>query len=438
MRVFKASLKIFALIVIIAAVLYGVYFYQVKKTLDDHLNSMRPFFDINYSGLHVNPLGEIRLNTVNVALMGQSGIVIDSVSLTSDPLFFVMFSHKLGRGDWPERLSLSINGLNVDFSMPFFLMLEQMALSEVDGVRLSALGCGNIKQFDMNALRMMGMRHGRFDIQANLRSFDAGPLNLQLYTKMQGWGDLLVDLDVDRNINMAAADDLLQARRVNLSVMDGGFNQRRNQFCSMQAGVSIEEYREDHRLLVNDWITQTQVPVSRELVNAFHRLSEPGSSFSIELNPVVVSEDDLDFSEALINAFLQNLSVTINNQPQIIDSEEVLLFMTMLQQPVVTTVEIIEEPLIDLDAPRSMPGVASPPVAEVPVIVPRVYQETSPNELSNYVGHPIRFFTGFGKKVDGIIVGVEGNVVRVAERVQHGIAEYPVDISSMRGTEVYR
>lgn len=56
----------------------------------------------------------------------------------------------------------------------------------------------------------------------------------------------------------------------------------------------------------------------------------------------------------------------------------------------------------------------------------------------NYIGHPVRFFTSFGKRVDGILVSVDGTTVRVAERVQHGVAQYPVEMDSIQATEVYR
>ena len=439
MRILKHLSKALLLLLILALVLYGLYYYQVKRSVDRQLQEMGPFVDAQYDSLYVNPLGEITLNTVAVNLMGQSGIIIDSISLKSDPLFFLQFESRVNQGDWPDSLTLAIEGLNVDFNMPLFLMMEQFATNDSEGVQLAALGCGRVTQFDMSALRMMGMRQGRFDFFLNLRGRDMGPLNLQLLTNMQGWGELLLDVDVGGNVglgNLTAAPSL---QRVSFSLRDTGFNQRRNQFCSMQSGLSLAEYRQEHQSLVNDWVAQTMIPVPENLISAYHQLAEPGASFSIQLNTEGLNQSDLLSPDQLFERLSQQLSVTINNQVQVIDAESANLMLALIQQPVVLSSEDVSEPVeVDPSLPKSMPGVASPPAQTVQSAVPRRYQQTSPEDLVNYVGHPVRFFTSFGKRVDGVLVSVEGSTVRVAERVQHGVAQYPVELDTIQGTEVYR
>ncbi len=440
MRIVKLFSKVILLLLIVALGLYGFYYYQVKSTVDRQIQQMTPFVNAQYNSLTVNPFGLISLNTVNVSLMGQPGIVIDRISLTSDPLFFMQFESRVNRGEWPESLALAVEGLNVDFSMPLFLMLDQLANSDTYGTQPSALGCGTVKQFDMTALRMMGMRQGRFDLFLNLRNPAAAPLNLQLLANMYGWGEMLIDLDIEGDVSLnqfATASPNLQ--RLNLSFRDAGFNQRRNQFCSMQSGMPIAEYLEEHRSLVRDWIAQTQLPISHDLIEAYLQLSEPNASASVQLTTAGLDMAVMQSPDALFTELLNGLTITVNNQRLMVDAESTLLMFELLQQPVVTTApEVIEQAPADPNAPRVMPGVASPPVTAAPVAVPRRYQQTPPEDLVNYIGHPVRFFTSFGKRVDGILVSVDGTTVRVAERVQHGVAQYPVEMDSIQATEVYR
>ena len=440
MRIIKHLSKALLILLILALALYGLYYYQVKRSVDRQIQDLRPLVDAQYDYLYVNPLGEITLSTVAVNLMGQSGIIIDSISLKSDPLFFLQFESRVNQGDWPENLSLAIEGLNVDFNMPLFLMMDQLAARDTDGVQLAALGCGRVTQFDMSALRMMGMRQGRFDFFFNLRSLDQGPLNLQLLSNMQGWGELSLDVDVGGDLGLSDLNIATPSlQRVSFSARDAGFNQRRNQFCSMQSGMSVAEYRQEHQSLVNDWIAQTLIPVPDSLIEAYHQLSEPGASFSVQLNMEGINQSDLLSPGQLFDRLSQHLSVTVNNQVQMIDADGATLMLALMQQPVVLTSDDVIEPLdVDPNMPRSMPGVATPPVQALQSIVPRRYQRTSPEDLVNYVGHPVRFFTSFGKRVDGILVSVEGTTVRVAERVQHGVAQYPVELDAIQGTEVYR
>ena len=440
MRILKHLSKALLLLLILALALYAFYYYQVKTSVDRQIQEMRPFVDAQYDSIYVNPLGEISLNTVSVSPMGQEGIIIDRISLKSDPLFFLQFESRVNQGDWPESLSLAIEGLNVDFSMPIFLMMDQLADQQTEGVQLAALGCGRVTQFDMSALRMMGMRQGRFDFFLNLRNRETGPLNIQLLSNMQGWGELLLDFDMTGDLalnNLHEAAPTLE--RMSVSVRDTGFNQRRNQFCSMQTGLTIADYRQAHQTLVNEWITETDIPIPENLIAAYHQLAEPGASLSVALDASGINQETLLSAEHLFEQLTQSLTVTINNQAQLIDGENTDLILALLDHPIILDTESMqEEPEQALDGPRSMPGVASPPVQSAPSIEPKRYQKTSPDQLESYIGHPVRFFTSFGKRVDGILVSVDGSTARVAERVQHGVAQYPVELETIQATEVYR
>lgn len=440
MRILKQLSKALFLLLILALALYAFYYYQVKTAVDRQIQEMHPFVDAKYDSLYVNPLGEISINTVSVNPMGQDGIIIDRISLKSDPLFFLQLESRVNQGDWPESLNLAIEGLNVDFSMPIFLMMEQLAENQSEGVQLAALGCGRIARFDMSTLRMMGMRQGRFDLFLNLRNNELGPLNIQLLSNMQGWGELLLDVDIEGNVGF---DDLYEStptmQRISVSVRDTGYNQRRNQFCSMQTGLSIAEYRQEHQTLVNGWIAETGMPIPEGLINAYHQLAEPGANLSFELNASNINQETLASTGQFFEHLGRSLTITVNNQEQKIDQESAEIMLALLQQPIIRDEEILqEEPELEPDALRGMPGVASPPVQDVPTIEPKRYQQTSPDQLANYVGHPVRFFTSFGKRVDGILVSVEGTTVRVLERVQRGVAQYPIELDTIQGTEVYR
>lgn len=439
MKTIKLLSKVVVLLFFVALATYAGYYYLVKTSIDRQLQQMRPFVDAQYDSLYVNPLGDIRLNTVTLDLMGQpGGLIVDRVSLKSDPLFFLQFDSRVSQGDWPESLTFAIEGMNVDFSMPLFLMLEQL-VQPAEGVQLAALGCGRVSQFDMTALRMMGMRQGRFDFYINLNN-QASPLNLQILAMMHGWGEMVIDFDLTGLVGLQqAANFPPELQRVAMSVKDMGYNQRKNQFCAMQSGVTIPEYREVHQTMVNDWITQTMIPVPESLIHAYHQLSEPGASFSVQFHTSGINQHALLSPDQFMEHLSSNVAITVNNQLQSLEGDGLQLMMALMQHPVILeTPDLLDEPEYESDAPRSMPGVASPPVQAVPSIVPRRYLQTDPEDLVNYVGHPVRFFTSFGKRVDGILVSVDGSTVRVAERVQHGTAQYPVELNTIQATEVYR
>ena len=444
MRFIKHLSKVILLLLFLALAFYAFYYYQVKRSVDRQIQEISPFVQAQYDSLYVNPLGEIHLNTVTLDLMGQAGVVIDRIRLQTDPLFLLQFDSRVAQGDWPDSLTFAVEGMNVDFNMPLFTMMEQLAVNQSEGVQLNALGCGRVTQFDLASLRMMGMRHGRFDFFLNVRNHAPEHLNLQLLSHMHGWGELSLDVDlsgqlaIDR-LSTAMTTSMPSLQRVSVSLRDTGYNQRKNQFCSMQSGLSVAEYREQHQIMVMDWVEESAIAVPQHLVDAYHQLGEPGSHVSVQLDLAGINPQEMLSPEQFLELLGQSLHVSVNNQQLMLDSESASQMLTLLQQPVMVMpseeFELIEQ---DPNLPRSMPGVASPPVQVAPNQMPRRYQRTPAEELVNYVGHPVRFYTSFGKRVDGILMSIEGNTVRVAERVQHGVAQYPVEIETIQSPEVYR
>ncbi|KGK42648.1 hypothetical protein LH51_05495 [Nitrincola sp. A-D6] len=119
MRIVKLFSKVLVLLFLLLLIAYGLYYYQVKSAIDTQLQQLRPVIEAEYGSLYVNPLGDVQLSTVTFTPMGQpSGFIIDKIRLTSDPLFFLRFESRVSAGDWPEKLALAIEGLNIDFNMP--------------------------------------------------------------------------------------------------------------------------------------------------------------------------------------------------------------------------------------------------------------------------------------------------------------------------------
>lgn len=444
MQIVKLFSKVLVLLLLLLLVAYGAYYYQVKSAIDKQLQQMRPLVEAGYTSLYVNPLGDIQLSTVTLTPMGQpTGFIVDKIRLTADPLFFLRFDSRVAAGDWPDELVLAIEGLNVDFNMPLLVMLTQLAQQTGEGVQPAALGCGPVRYFDMSAMRMMGMRQGRFDFNANLRKVAQDRLDLEMFGHMYGWAEVAIDLSLhaDRVSPQTLSQLGPQLQRVIVSYQDKGYNQRKNQFCAMQAGLSIAEYRDQHLNLIQDWLSDQAPELTTSLMPAYQQAGEPGARMAMSLNLEGVNIQTLDAPGYLESVLANALTLSVNEQSLTLDSGQMQTLLTALQEPV-----ILEQPLPDrpeiselANMPRNMPGVASPPLVPAPNLAePLQYRQTDPLQLENYIGHPVRFYTSFGKRVEGILVSVNDGSVRVAERVQHGTAQYPVELNSLQATEVFR
>lgn len=445
MQIVKLFSKVLLLLLLLLLATYGVYYYLIKSSIDKQLQQMRPLIEAGYGSLYVNPLGDIQLSTVTINPMGQpTGFIVDKIRLTSDPLFFLRFDARVARGDWPEKLALSIEGLNVDFNMPLFVMLTQVAQQASEGVQPAALGCGSVRYFDMSALRMMGMRQGRFDFNANLRKVANDRLDLEIFSHMYGWAEVAIDLSLQADSVSPQALSQLgpQLQRMVFSYQDKGYNQRKNQFCAMQSGLSVAEYRDQHLNLIEDWLDDQAPELTASLMPAYQHVGEPGARMAMSLNLEAVDFQALDTSEYLEGVLTNAMSISVNDQSLTLDPAQLETLWALLQEPVVAEQSLADkQPEISelASQPPIMPSVAAPSAEPDPVLVePLQYRRTEPLELVNYIGHPVRFYTSFGKRVEGILVSVNDGTARVAERVQHGTAQYPVALESLQATEVLR
>ncbi|KAA0876500.1 hypothetical protein [Nitrincola tapanii] len=463
MRWIRRFLLLVLLLILIAATVYAYAYYRIKKEVDTALAATAPLVTLDYKGFSLDPRGAVRLTQLSLAAMGQAPIVIESLTLRSaDPLFLLNPQKALNRAELPEHLSVHLRGLALDLNSPLFLSLDQMSRSlnaAEPGIDPAALGCGPVRRFDLTALRMMGMRQVQLDMDVSLRPDpSAGRLDLNLYTDLRSWWT--TGLSVNMALPAAGAGWSPLALRVyQLSVdyQDVGFNRRRQEFCAAQAGTDVASYQANHQALLLQWLASQGVELSPALQSAYQALQTPNAQASVSLIlPGGLGVADTMMSEADWMAKLERLRIQLNVNEHSLALQDEFDWMQWWQGygsvPAQTTAgsdvvtsevasEAESEVDVELESPSSITPEAVEPRSETPIrpqAMSRRFEAVQAGELPQYVGHPVRFYTYFGKRIEGVLISVEGGVVRVAERVNRGVAEYPVELDKLQSMEVYR
>ncbi|KGK42646.1 hypothetical protein LH51_05485 [Nitrincola sp. A-D6] len=209
----------------------------------------------------------------------------------------------------------------------------------------------------------------------------------------------------------------------------------------MQSGLSVAEYRDQHQSLIQDWLNEQAPGLAAVLMPVYQQTGEPGARLAMGLNLEGVDLQALNAPDYRGEVLSRGMSLSVNDQSLTLKPEQLERLWVLMQEPVVleSQVNTQESEASELAGmPRVMPGVASAPVAPAVAAEPLEYRRTDPLDLENYIGHPVRFYTSFGKRVEGILVSVKDGNARVAERVQHGTAQYPVELETLQATEVFR
>lgn len=470
MRAIKKLFGGIVFLALIAGVAYGYIWYQTKTFLDRAVVSSAPYAQLSYRSFFVDPRGEIRVEGIQLVPQGyRSPVDIKAISLKSkDPLFFLDAQGRVERGELPEFLSIAVDDLAADTAADFVVAMEpseaEMLLNS--GVNFEALGCGDVQAFTPKVSTQMGIGRTVNDLAFTLRA-DNGRGTLDLFSEVDTQGLFSVKADLSLTFaagylkpdTFAAANPRLKA--IEISYQDIGYFSKRDRFCAGLAGVDEVEYREKHLQLVKLQAQNLAMEVPEVLWNAYMDATASGADVRFGMDPVgglgaeamlglgspvelidrlrlhlVVNARPVDLSQVDWLALMPDPEAMLHaTQPEVVDE-------AVSDSQALEPVAVVDEVQAELSAPvaesavqvTEFPGMAPKPVPAPPV----KYRKTEFDDLVNYIYSDIRIYTYYGNRVEGRLEAVEGDSIKILQRVGKGSAIYPVDREKLDVIEVMR
>lgn len=458
--------NLLAVLVLLVAGTYGFYWYKVKSGMDELVEKAAPFADIRYQSIYAHPDGTIGVDQLEVLPSGEyEPFTATSVRVRPDnPLYWIT------GGDAPPT-SVNIQVRQLEQGMDTGLMKsiqEQFDLQrEADPLLVSpaALGCGDVHQLDINAMKSMGYRSLVADVDMQYSGDQqARKLIFSILADVEGLAELQFEMrmsaDPDQLRNPMQATGTARLEKFELNYTDKGYNKRLAAYCARQADSKPGEYRSEHQRLYSAWLDANGIDIPESWRQAYADLQQEGARFTLALNPIggfgagemMMVQDPVYLIEKA------NPNVRVNGKPVPLDNVDwMALFTSVAQAGSGTAVarsdehdtaeadvsadmasqEESPEESMETIAPASDPVVASQAAApEAPA--PKGYKQTGKAQLGNYLGARVRIFTYFGRDVSGTLVAVDDKGVRVSQRLAQGVAEYPLEYERIQQVEVYR
>lgn len=449
-------------LVLIVAAAYGFYWYQVKSQADDLVQQMSPFAQVRYGSVYAHPDGTVGVDGLTITPhQMHAPVSIEAVRIRAgSPLFFLF-----GSDTPPERLNISLKQMRQGLDSELFRTVQQQSDLMLESnplyVSPNALGCGSVRQFDINTMQRMGFNEMLMDVNLDYRGDNqARKVQLNLFVDIHDLAETRMEMafSVDpsqlQNPMMASGNARLET--LSFSYADRGYNQRRDRFCAAEAGIKPAEYRQQHRQLFVQWLNASGVELPDSLLAAYFDLQQPDADMALSLRPVggvgaaeVMMQDPMTLLQSL------NLQFNINGKPLALDGidwPELMAGLAMAGNPGRAgrlPQEEAEEAVAAATEAESeaSAGDVSPQMAEpAPAVVQRAsvqpvskrYQPTPLAELSDHLGAQVRIFTYFGNDVEGQLVHADKQGVRVLQRLKQGVAEYPLDNDRIQQAEVWR
>lgn len=449
------------ILVLVTAAAYGVYWYQVKSKVDELVQQLSPFAGVQYAAIYAHPNGTVGVNGLSIAPhQVHAPIEVEQVRVRAGgPLAWV-----LGGNEPPPELFISLKQVEQSLDSALFHDLQKQfdLAREANPLHVSpeALGCGSIREFDVNTTRMMGYRDLVMDIDLHYRGDEvARKVRFEAQVDIEHMGDTRMELvfsaDPAQLTNPMMASGSARLERLLVDYIDRGYNQRQISLCAREAEMRPADYPAHHLELFTRWLEANAIELPPGWLQAYAELKQAGATFSLAVNPVggfgsaelMMMQDPQYLIEKL------NPSVKVNDTPLhlgAVNWEELAMqFATAgsgarVAREAGRDQEPAENPIPEPTAATANAEVV--PAEPLAVTATRTlrhppakrFQATPLDQLDAHVGANVRIFTYFGNDVEGRLMAVEEQGVRVLQRLNQGMAEYPLEYKRIQQVEVYR
>jgi hypothetical protein len=454
--------------VTVAGAAYGYYWYQVKTSVDRMVEAAAPFASISYAGIVAKLDGSAGARGVQIVPAGsRDSVRIGSILFRAqDPLFYLDAEKKLREGAWPEHMALSFNGLDVGLDADFMKQLEAIAGFE-------ALACGDVERFDLATTRSMKYQRLNMDL---LLAMDFMPRTQSLRLRSDVTIADMVQtgfyVDLSLASNELSVQSLIQSQptleRVTLDYSDLGYNMRRNRFCAQRGGYAPADYPQRHADLVQAELKRLGWSVSDALIQSYASMQRPQAIVQVIAEPPpgfgAQSLGSISSPEQVLD--LLNLRLSVNGVNQDLagiswslqgDEETTAAVPAVPEGGVegeadlpVEKPEAPEDLVVELEPPKveskkPLAAVIDPDVVQVmPGIVvkakavEKAFRPTALQQVHRYAGQPVRLRTYFGRRIEGTLVRVADGNLEVEQRLDRGVAIFPIAADKVAEVSVFR
>lgn len=424
----KRLLLVIAVIAIAGAITAQ---YRITSGVTDGLEAakrgMAPYATMTYGDVSTTFEGNIEITDVTfTSRMDNQQIHADKLALvTGSPWALLNMEDTISNHQIPEQLSFVIEGLGVDAS--FMNGLDKNILGETVFTRFDTAGCGDRTYFDRADLSAMGYDQLIVDMTIGYRLMTGGEemaVNLKTVSRGQMGVDAEMIINLPRPMNDGGPSAAL-AQGATLSsatvrMEDLGNNERIVDFCTSETGLTTAEFREQH---LNAWQDEWQyqgLKPSDSLVAVYKDfVTHPGSTLTFTMEPFPALE--------LGNNYLSPDPVYLSGRlnPKLGTENTGLRPVSLSDAPKTARNEPPASP--EQEAADPFPAPSSTPAP-----TRKAYRPVSVATLGQHIQDDVRITLRNGRKMDGRIMTVQGQSMKLKRYLHGGTMVVPVNLGDIQ------
>ena len=424
------KLLLLAILVGLAAFggVHGYLWYKVKSSADDFVRSAGAFAEVSYGGIHTSLGGEVGLKKLLIRPHGLDDEVrIEAITLQAADLRALLGAgRELEAGKLPERMSLSLQGLQISMTGAIAELLDSAASDQPRSAFTALEGCGD-RSIGPNELVQMGYTRLVSDSRLSYRKLSDRRLVLNLIgdTRELATVELELAIEVDGGLDgdvrrLLGGEPKLN--RLQARYSDHGYNRALGAFCAERLKITPEQFVERQTEAVHGVLAVFGLSADEALTAALPQLFSADSEARLVLapnQPLAVAE--LQFYQPAQIVRLLQPELTINRTP--VELASLAVSSPQQRQPAAAS-------------KAAAATVATAPAAAT--AQPRGYRAVEVTELADHVGWPVRMKLRSGRELEGTLESTAKQAAVIRRRFASGSMSQPVAFADILEAAVLR
>lgn len=380
---------------------------SVRSIMDDAIARFSPELNLSYQGITSSFDGRVGIEGIKIHVpMFNDEFRIRHAELKFKSLGELLsFKERLAEGKFPEQMSVSLSGLEVDVHGAFMEMIQHEPEQADLASAWSSVACGSSRQIDVDDLLEMGYRTLETDAKFSYL-FQPGPqiLTLNMTADVRDMGDYRLSLAL-ANMSEKPGDLRVNPPRVSaltVEVNDNQYQRKIGSYCAGKLGQSDEQYLETSISHLDKSLRAQRVALAPEVLGALKGYYKDPQSLRVELRLTEgATLEGLQFFEAKDVLAMLRPVVLINQQ-----SVEPLTFSWVDPKTSASPShnELVRaEDQVEANGPR--------------------YDFVDVRALSEHAGKRLQFITYEGTYYQGVLHKVENGKVFLTVQMGTGSAE---------------
>ncbi|WP_421869903.1 hypothetical protein [Motiliproteus sp.] len=450
-KILRTTLAVILLPLLVAGGAYGYYWYQIRSVVEDFARQLSPFATLSYGKIEAGLDGVAGVSGLQLIPEGQKeGVSVDRVLFrASDPLELMQLRWGVDKGQLPQRLGVEVQGVRLAADSPLLLQYQEMLPQQQQSDWM--LGCKQAMASltPTQLMQRLGYQELVLDLSISYW-FDNNDKQLQvdLHTGMADGYEMDLGIVLDLKINQFDQHNLQFAQPwisdIQVDYQDLSLNARQNRFCAEGLGVEVEAYVDTHIELLLERYRQFGLEPGPALVAGYRQFLLGKGQFQLEL----LSGKQLGGPSLLgvtPELLLEQLA------PKLwIDGQPIKPLQVSWVPPEQGEASIEEEVRTRVEALNELlqsPFVEEPEEPEPAVEVEQFSSYTPPSggyqvvaleRLPGFIGTQIRIRTQNGFLLQGRLLSVGEEELRIYREVGTGDATLPIAFRHIEQVQVYR